>query len=238
MSQESLQRDYYASTAQAYDSMHVDVQDEHSFALAILAALVKFHGYESVLDIGSGTGRALLELESLCPGLHCVGVEPVEELRKVGHAKGVSPENLIDGRGDALDFADNSFDVVTEFAVLHHVPKSRAVIKEMCRVARKMLIISDCNFVGQGGLLVRCLKRVLFGLGLWPLVTWIKTGGKGFSISEEDGISYSYSVFQDIGYLRKFWKRIYTIPTHGESGDDGSSLLFASHCMIVCSDKI
>ena len=57
---------------------------------------------------------------------------------------------LIAGTGDKLPFDNNSIDVVCEFAVLHHVPKSRLVLDEMCRVARQMVVISDCNFVGQG----------------------------------------------------------------------------------------
>ena len=79
---------------------------------------------------------------------------------------------------------------------------------------------------------------MLFGLHLWPLVKWIKTGGKGYSTSKEDGIQYSYSVFQDIKYLRKFWKQVYVLPTKGQSANDGSTLLSAPHLMIVCAGKI
>jgi ubiquinone/menaquinone biosynthesis C-methylase UbiE len=218
--------------------MHVSTEDEHSFALAILSALMKFHGLDSVLDVGSGTGRALLDLQEQCPGIRCVGVEPVAELREVGYTKGLSKQALLEGNGAHLPFADNSFDAVCEFAVLHHVPQSRVVIDEMCRVARKMIFISDCNFVAQGGPVMRIAKRVLFGLNLWPLVKWIKTGGKGYSVSEEDGIQYSYSVFQDIRYLRRFWKRVYVVPTKGQSGNDGSALVSAPHLIIVGTGKI
>lgn len=236
--EEVLQRTYYAATASKYDGMHVSAHDEHSLALAVLAAFIRFYGYSSVLDVGSGTGRALLELEEQCPGVRCVGVEPVLELRELGYAKGVGRNTLIEGRGDNLRYDDNSFDVVCEFAVLHHVPHSRAVIKEMCRVARKMVLISDCNFMAQGRLPSRCIKRGLFGLGLWPLVKWIKTGGKGYSVSEDDGVQYSYSVFQDIQYLRNFWNEISVLPTKGGSGNDGSALLSAPHAILICLQKL
>jgi ubiquinone/menaquinone biosynthesis C-methylase UbiE len=235
--EELLQRSYYAATAKIYDGLHISSKDEHSLALAILAALVKFHGFESVLDVGSGTGRALLELTEQCPGSRCVGVEPVAELREVGYSKGLSNRTLIEGSGDQLPFPENSFDVVCEFAVLHHVPKSRAVIDEMCRIARQMLFISDCNFVGQGSFSVRCIKRLLFGLRLWPFAKWIQTSGKGYSVSDDDGIQYSYSVFQDIRYLRRFWKRVVVFPTSGQSCNDGSALLSAGHLIIICTDK-
>jgi len=236
--EEALQRSYYASTAHRYDGMHVSEKDEHSFALTILAALMKFNRFDSVLDVGSGTGRALLELQEQCPGIRCIGIEPVEELREIGYSKGLSKHMLIEGSGAKLPFPENSFDVVCEFAVLHHVPQSRIVIDEMCRVARRMIVISDCNFVGQGGLILRCIKRVLFGVKLWPVVKWLKTGGKGYSVSADDGVQYSYSAFQDIVYLRKFWKQIYVLPTKGNSGNNGSTLFSAPHVMIICADKI
>lgn len=176
-------------------------------------------------------------MQEQCPGIRCVGVEPVAELREVGYQKGLSENTLIEGSGDKLPFGDNSFDVVCEFAVLHHVPQSRAVLDEMHRVARKMIFISDCNFVAQGSLTVRYIKRVLFGLGLWPAVKWIKTGGRGYSVSEEDGIQYSYSVFQDIKYLRKSWGQVAVFPTKGQSGNDGSALLSAPHLILICIGK-
>jgi len=236
--EELLQRSYYASTADIYDGMHISAKDEHSLALAILGALVKFHGFESVLDVGSGTGRALLELAEQCPESRCMGVEPVAELREVGYAKGLSHRTLIEGSGDQLPFADNSFDVVCEFAVLHHVPQSRAVIDEMCRVARRMIFVSDCNFVAQGSFFVRCIKRVLFGLQLWPAVKWIQTRGKGYSVSDDDGVQYSYSVFQDIRYLRRFWKHVVVFPTKGQSGNGGAALLSAPQLIFICTDKV
>jgi ubiquinone/menaquinone biosynthesis C-methylase UbiE len=236
--EELLQRSYYASTASVYDGMHISAKDEHSLALAILAALVKFHHFDSVLDVGSGTGRALLELAEQCPGTRCLGVEPVAELREVGYSKGLSNQVLLEGRGDKLPFGDNSFDVVCEFAVLHHVPQSRLVISEMCRVARRMVFISDCNFVAQGSFVSRYVKRILFGLKLWPTVKWIQTLGKGYSVSEDDGVQYSYSAFQDINYLRSFWRQVCVMPTKGESGNNGSSLLHAPHLIVICNDKI
>ena len=55
----TLQRKYYADTAAKYDTMQISEQDEHQFTLAILSAMIEYHGIRSVLDVGSGTGRAL-----------------------------------------------------------------------------------------------------------------------------------------------------------------------------------
>ena len=54
-----LQRQYYAETAENYDAMQLSPQDEHQFALSVLSAMIDYHGIRTVLDVGSGTGRAL-----------------------------------------------------------------------------------------------------------------------------------------------------------------------------------
>src|ERR1035437_338899 len=118
-----LQRDYYARTASVYEELHVQDGDEHFFALSWLAALIGHYKITSVLDVGSGTGRGLIYLKKMFPELKVVGIEPSQELRKIGYEKGLTQLELIDG--DALNIAlgNDSFDLVCEFGVLHHVKK-------------------------------------------------------------------------------------------------------------------
>jgi SAM-dependent methyltransferase len=215
-----LQRQFYADTAAKYDAMQISEQDEHQFALAILSAMIEFHGIKSVLDVGSGTGRALRYLKSRHPGVRFVGVEPVEALRKVGHQAGLSPDELKDGDINALAAADGEFDLVCEFAVLHHVPKPKQAVAEMLRVARKAIFISDANNFGQGGLMSRCLKQGINALGLWRVFNWLRTGGKGYHVSAGDGLFYSYSVFNDYRQLREACRSIH----HFNTVDAGPSL--------------
>lgn len=172
----NIQRSYYAATAARYDDMQISEQDEHQFALAMFSSMIEFHGYKSVLDVGSGTGPALRYLKSRHPGVRFVGIEPVEALRQAGHAAGLSGEELRDGDANALDFADGEFDLVCEFAVLHHVPKPSRVVDEMLRVSQQAIFISDANNFGQGGAASRCVKRAINALGLWGLFDWIRTG--------------------------------------------------------------
>ena len=192
------QRGYYATTAAAYDDMHVSEHDEHGLALHFLAALVEFHGVRSILDIGSGTGRAMLFLKKRCPDLRVAGVEPSVELREVAYAKGVRRDDLADGDACALGFSDGAFDVVCEFGVLHHIRDDLQAVCEMARVARTGVFISDSNNYGQGSFLLRAIKQALHRTSLWPLAEYLKTGGKGYTISEGDGLAYSYSVFDSL----------------------------------------
>src|SRR5262249_19254889 len=62
-----------------------------------------------------------------------------------------------------------------EFAILHHVAQPRAIVKEMLRVARKAVIISDCNRFGQGDALARFAKLAMYMTGTWKLFDWART---------------------------------------------------------------
>jgi ubiquinone/menaquinone biosynthesis C-methylase UbiE len=208
-----IQRAYYAATAARYDAMHVAEDDEHGFALVHMIAAAEQLGVRSILDIGSGTGRALLKVKKALPAVRIVGIEPSPELRAVGHAKGLSEAELIDGDAMRLAFADGSFDLVCEFGALHHIPRPAAAVSEMLRVARKAIFISDSNNFGQGGALTRFVKQALNAVGLWPLADLIKTRGRGYTISEGDGLAYSYSVFNDLGQIARRCRSVHMLNT-------------------------
>lgn len=207
------QRRYYASTASKYEAMHINEKDEHSFALAFLMASLDYLDVKSILDIGSGTGRAISYIKERRPDLHVIGIEPVKELRDVGYAHGLSEDELIDGDATRLQFRDSEFDLVCEFAVLHHIRRPKLVIEEMLRVSDKAIFISDSNTFGSGSQLSRLAKQLINGLGLWPLANLIKTKGHGYQMSECDGIAYSYSVFDNYKQIKARCKTIHILNT-------------------------
>lgn len=210
-----IQRRYYASTAKEYDERHVDDTDEHAMALFILAAMIDHFECRSVLDVGSGTGRAVDFLIRNRPDLHVIGIEPVEELRSIGHGKGISSDQLIAGDATRLEYGDAAFDVVCEFGMLHHTPAPSRVVDEMLRVARRAIFLSDSNNFGQGSFLKRSAKQLLHLMGLWKAFDFLKTGGKGFRISEGDGVSYSYSVFNDYARICRACSNVHVFNTRG-----------------------
>ena len=147
------------------------------------------------------------------PGVSAMGVEPCLELRQVGYSKGLSQSELVDGDAMNLAFADGSFDLVCEFGALHHIPVPSRAISEMLRVSGKAIFISDSNNFGQGSRLSRWIKQSFNAVGLWPFVDFLKTKGKGYSITEGDGLSYSYSVFNDLKLIRNACDSIYFFNT-------------------------
>lgn len=218
-SEVELQRNYYARTAGVYEDLHVQNDDEHFFALAWLAALIVHYRYTSILDVGSGTGRCLRYLKAMFPDLRIVGIEPSPELRKVGHDNGLGQEELVDGDAMKLAFSNGSFDLVCEFGVLHHIKFPRQMIGEMLRVAKYGVFISDDNHFANGSFPNQITKRLLRRLSLWKLAYWLRTGGKGYGISESDGLSYAYSVFDDYEYIRAYCKHVHLTNTRGNGAD-------------------
>ncbi len=205
------QSDYYADTAQNYDEMHGQ-DKEHDLALGWLSSLIDYHGYNSLLDIGSGTGRVLRHLKDR-HDMQFTGIEPVEALRLKGYEAGLSEHELRDGNALQLDFPDNSIDIVCEFAVLHHIKDHKQAVSEMCRVAKKAVFISDSNNFGQGAFLKRSFKQALHAVGLWDAYDWAATRGKGYHFSEGDGLYYSYSVFNDLPVLKANFDNIQFMST-------------------------
>ena len=213
------QRAYYQRTAENYDGMHVDPADEHGRALGAFMGLAEVFGpITSVLDVGAGTGRAMQKIKGKWSTTKVIGIEPVDALREVGYRNGLSSTELLPGDALKLAFEDNSFDYVIETGVLHHIADPSIAVKEMARVARKGIMISDSNNIGQGSFLSRTIKFLIKNVGLWPAVVWAQTGGKMYKTSEGDGVFYSFSAFDCIDSFKEKFPVIHYLNTEQYEG--------------------
>jgi ubiquinone/menaquinone biosynthesis C-methylase UbiE len=172
----------------------------------------------------------LIGIKKKLPGIEAVGIEPSAELRAIGYSKGLSETELINGDAMKLAFGNGTFDLVCEFGALHHIPEPSKAVSEMLRVSRKAIFISDCNNFGQGSKRARLLKQGVNAARLWPLADLIKTKGKGYTISEGDGLAYSYSVFNDLKQIKNACKSVHFLNTT----DSGPNLYrTASHVALL-----
>ncbi len=204
------QREHYRSTAAEYDTL-ISEQDEHGLALRYVAALCRQYGIKNVIDVGCGSGRGVRFL--LREGFDVQGIEPVKELLDVAREKhGISSDLLHCGEGQNLPFPDQHFDAACESAVLHHVKEPEKVVAEMIRVARHAVFVSDENRFGRGPMWWRLTKLIWWKLGVFNLGFWIMTKGRGYNQSEEDGISYSYSVYDSYELLSQWADSVFMIP--------------------------
>ena len=80
-------------------------------------------------------------------------------------------------------------------------------------MAKRAIFISDANNFGQGPAPVRAVKQIANSLGLWTLLDFIKSRGKGYILSEGDGLSYSYSVFNNYSQIRRACESVHLLNT-------------------------
>jgi SAM-dependent methyltransferase len=104
----------------------------------------------SVLDIGCGSARTILDLPN------AVGLDIL--LRKL---RFIQPRHgkVIQGSCTALPFEKNSFDVVINSEVIEHLPDDPAIMEEMWRVLR------------PGGTLI--LGTPDYGTRVWVFLEWV-----------------------------------------------------------------
>ncbi|MEI6701919.1 MAG: class I SAM-dependent methyltransferase [Deltaproteobacteria bacterium] len=210
------QREYYTRTAAQYDAgCAFDPNDEHFIAAALLSGLIDHYRISSLLDVGCGTGRALLYLRERHPNLKLSGIEPVVALRDIAISKGLSSDIVHCGNACNMDYPDGHFDCVTAFGVLHHIPHPDIAIREMKRVARHVIYISDHNIYGMGSWISKTFKQCMRELGLRWLLKLLLTRGKGFHDTNWDGIFYPFSLLDHMRQIKLGMNQTFTFSTKG-----------------------
>jgi ubiquinone/menaquinone biosynthesis C-methylase UbiE len=237
-SAETLQARYYEQSALAYDGMHNASQDhEHNLALQYIEMISNSFGLQTFLDVGAGTGRGMCFLRDR--GKEVRGIEPVAAMIEKAELNGVPKGLLLQGSGYELPFEDGAFDAVFECGVLHHVADPGRMVAEMIRVAKRAIFLSDSNRFGQGSHAARLLKTALYKTGLWRAARFVQTKGKMYTISEGDGLQYSYSVFDSYDQLAARTQQIWLLPTSRDPSNHRSWLhpLLTSTHVLLCAFK-
>lgn len=101
------------------------------------------------LEVGAGNGEVSRRLQELAPP--CVGGYFVSELFSEG-ARWLHSLDLTACVADAqeLPFADGAFDAVISYDVLHHVSDPYRMAREMLRVSRGRLLLTESNGLSLG----------------------------------------------------------------------------------------
>jgi len=93
---------------------------------------------ETGLDVATGGGHVARVLREA--GLEVVTIDP---------APGMSP--TVVSRAEEIPFADSSFDVVACRVAAHHFQDPPGALKEMARVSRGLVLVSDNLYLGEAG---------------------------------------------------------------------------------------
>lgn len=88
---------------------------------------------EKMLDVGIGTG--FFALEFLKRGAEITGIDVSPNMLDVARRKGFN--NVALGDAVALDFADETFDLIVSITALEFIREPRKAVSEMARVCKK-----------------------------------------------------------------------------------------------------
>jgi len=118
----------------------------------LLEKIRHFYPIASILEVGCNCGPNLYVINKRCPWLEIRGIDINSAAVKIGNDLFAKKSNveLSVGKADDLKFPDNSFDVVFTNAVLVHIgpTKTKTIIKEMLRVAKKGVLLMEWHQEG------------------------------------------------------------------------------------------
>jgi SAM-dependent methyltransferase len=110
---------------------------------------------QTVLDVGCGPGTITVDLaERVAPG-SVVGIDAsadiIAQASRYAADRGIQNVTFATGDAYALDFADNSFDIVHAHQTLQHLGDPVAALREMYRVAKPggVVAVRDADYGGM-----------------------------------------------------------------------------------------
>ncbi len=131
----------------------------------VLASFLAPLSGRTVLDVGTGTGRAAIALSRR--GAVVTGLDASREMLSVARRRaddaGVAV-TFVSGDAHALDFASESFDAVVCLRVLMHTPDWQRSLGELCRVARSRVIV-DYPALSSAAALQSVWRRIAHRFG-------------------------------------------------------------------------
>lgn len=196
-------QNYYAKTAEDYNSMHCNPTDvsPHNYAVNEILRTLRNTNSRTLLDVCCGTGRALKA--ALDDGYEATGIDASAQLLEIGKKEMGIPENrLILGDATSLPFPDQAFDVTCVLGALHHTAMPTKLVSEMIRVTKTAMIISDEGNHIPGG-----IKQILVELGIFnPLYRLLfrrePRQNRRLGVTEGDGPAFVFSIEEIIPMLK------------------------------------
>ena len=116
-----------------------------------IAGQIKELPYESLLDVGCGTGFLMELLIKQRPAHYC-GADLSDEMIRVAKEKRIDGAEFVVSSADKLPYPDETFDIVTCSQSFHHYPYPEKAMLEAKRVLKPggLYILSDTGIGGIG----------------------------------------------------------------------------------------
>jgi 2-polyprenyl-3-methyl-5-hydroxy-6-metoxy-1,4-benzoquinol methylase len=132
---------------------------------AVIARFLEPLSGRTILDVGTGTGRAAIALARR--GAVVTGVDASQEMLAVARTRAADQHaevTFIHGDAHGLAFNDRSFDAVVCLRVLMHTPDWRQSLGELCRVARHRVVF-DYPALASAAAIQALTRRVAAAAG-------------------------------------------------------------------------
>lgn len=140
-------------TATYLHGHHESVLRSHTWRTAENSAaylLPSLRADHTVLDVGCGPGTITADLAAIVAEGHVTAVDHAEGIlsKAAGHAEERGIANIDFAVADVhdLQFEDDTFDVVHAHQVLQHVGDPVQALREMRRVARRLVAVRDSDY--------------------------------------------------------------------------------------------
>jgi len=127
---------WYKEEEEAYAQLEGENITQDNFEYTNIDQLFGFPNicikkYEFVLGFGASWGYEFIPIISRIQNLIIIDSSEITRSATLGNIK---PEYIKANSTGKIDFEDNSFNLITSFSVLHHIPNVSFVISELIRV--------------------------------------------------------------------------------------------------------
>ncbi len=152
-------KDYEALSKKHFDGQAADYDRRDTYyysrngkiSCRDIAGQIKELPYESLLDVGCGTGFLMELLIKQRPAHYC-GADLSDEMIRVAREKRINGAEFVVSSADKLPYPDETFDIVTCSQSFHHYPYPEEAMLEAKRVLKPggLYILSDTGIGGIG----------------------------------------------------------------------------------------
>jgi ubiquinone/menaquinone biosynthesis C-methylase UbiE len=121
---------------------------QEKYELKVLRGMTSINSIENALEIGCGNGSGTEIIKKYFSASSITGVDMDEKM--IGIAQKRNKDSTISFKvmdASILDFPDNHFDAVFDFAIIHHIPNWKDCLSELKRVLKPggELILEDLS---------------------------------------------------------------------------------------------
>lgn len=132
------QKKFWNKTKKRHHPTHPVIKTLVENRINFIKRYIRLNGNIKILDVGCGNGYYTYHFDRITP--YSIGIDYSASMLAINPCKN---KNL----GDVykLPFKNDSFDIVFESALLHHLSDVSKVMKEMKRVCKKYVILIEPN---------------------------------------------------------------------------------------------